>query len=73
MEHLRKSGEVLVKYQLEKKIASAREDSQKAKEKKIQADSYREQIYKSFRINQLLEPNGVTKGSKCTQPTMLCH
>jgi hypothetical protein len=59
MEHLRKSGELLAKYQLEKQIAASREDFQRAKEKKVQMDTYRESLYKSFRIKELLEPNGV--------------
>lgn len=58
---MRKSGEVLAKYQLEKQIAAAREDFQRAKEKKIQMDTYRENLYKSFRVKELLEPNGVSQ------------
>lgn len=60
MEHLRKSGELLAKYQLEKQIAANREDFEKAKEKKMQMDSLRESLYKSLRVKELLEPNGVS-------------
>lgn len=59
IEHLRKSGELLAKYQLEKQIAASREDFQRAKEKKTQMDTYRDNLYKTLRIKQLLEPNGV--------------
>lgn len=59
MEHLRKSGELLAKYQLEKQIAASREDFEKAKEKKLQMDGLRENMYKSLRVKELLEPNGV--------------
>ncbi|ODN01716.1 hypothetical protein Ocin01_04967, partial [Orchesella cincta] len=58
IEHLRKSGELLAKYQLEKQIAASREDFQRAKEKKTQMDTYRDNLYKTLRIKQLLEPNG---------------
>jgi hypothetical protein len=50
----------LAKYQLEKQIAASREDFEKAKEKKIQMDSLRESLYKSLRVKELLEPNGVS-------------
>jgi len=59
MEQLKKCGELLAKYQLEKQIAASREDFEKAKEKKIQADSYRSNMYKALRVNDLMEPNGV--------------
>ncbi|CAG7733102.1 unnamed protein product, partial [Allacma fusca] len=58
MELLRKSGEMLAKYQLEKQIAANREDFQRAKEKKVQMDTYRENLYKTLRVKELLEPNG---------------
>ncbi len=50
----------MAKYQLEKQIAASREDFEKAKEKKIQMDSLRESLYKSLRVKELLEPNGVS-------------
>ncbi|CAL8070597.1 unnamed protein product [Orchesella dallaii] len=58
IEHLRKAGELLAKYQLEKQIAASREDFQRAKEKKTQMDTYRDNLYKTLRVKQLLEPNG---------------
>jgi len=59
MENFRKSGELLAKYQLEKQIAASREDFQRAKEKKIQMDTFRDNLYRSLRVKELLEPNGV--------------
>lgn len=59
IEHLRKSGELLAKYQLEKQIAASREDFQRAKEKKNQMDTFRDNLYRSLRVKELLEPNGV--------------
>lgn len=61
MEQLRKSGELLAKYQLEKQIAASREDFERAKEKKMQMESLRESLYKTLRVKELLEPNGVSQ------------
>ncbi|XP_051160531.1 centrosomal protein of 104 kDa [Leptopilina boulardi] len=58
MENLRKAGERLGKYELEKKYAIALEDYDKAKAKKAQAQKYRQQVYESLEIEDLLEVNG---------------
>ncbi|XP_024891189.1 centrosomal protein of 104 kDa isoform X1 [Temnothorax curvispinosus] len=58
MENLRKAGERLGKYELEKKYAIALEDYDKAKAKKAQAQQYRQQVYQSLEIHNLLEING---------------
>ncbi|XP_063975580.1 centrosomal protein of 104 kDa isoform X1 [Diachasmimorpha longicaudata] len=58
MEILRKAGERLGKYELEKKYAIALEDYDKAKAKKAQAQQYREQVYQSLEVEDLLELNG---------------
>lgn len=59
MENLRKAGERLGKYELEKKYAIALEDYDKAKAKKAQAQQYRQQVYQSLEVQDLLEPHGV--------------
>ena len=59
MENLRKAGERLGKYELEKKYAIALEDYDKAKAKKAQAQKYRQQVYESLEVEDLLEVNGV--------------
>lgn len=61
MENLRKAGERLGKYELEKKYAIALEDYDKAKAKKAQAQQYRQQVYQSLEIYNLLEVHGVSK------------
>ncbi|KAL6434985.1 hypothetical protein ACFW04_005258 [Cataglyphis niger] len=61
MENLRKAGERLGKYELEKKYAIALEDYDKAKAKKAQAQQYRQQVYQSLEIYNLLEVHGVEK------------
>ncbi|XP_015118491.1 centrosomal protein of 104 kDa isoform X2 [Diachasma alloeum] len=58
MEILRKAGERLGKYELEKKYAIALEDYDKAKAKKAQAQQYRQQVYQSLEVEDLLELNG---------------
>ncbi|OAD62722.1 hypothetical protein WN48_07538, partial [Eufriesea mexicana] len=58
MENLRKAGERLGKYELEKKYAIALEDYDKAKAKKAQAQQYRQQVYQSLEVQDLLEPHG---------------
>ncbi|XP_015591563.1 centrosomal protein of 104 kDa isoform X2 [Cephus cinctus] len=58
MENLRKSGERLGKYELEKKYAIALEDYDKAKAKKAQAQLYRQQVYQSLEVEDLLEIHG---------------
>ncbi|XP_066594183.1 centrosomal protein of 104 kDa [Prorops nasuta] len=58
MENLRKAGERLGKYELEKKYAIALEDYDKAKAKKAQAQQYRQQVYQSLEVDDLLEING---------------
>lgn len=60
MENLRKAGERLGKYELEKKYAIALEDYDKAKAKKAQAQQYRQQVYQSLEVQDLLELHGVT-------------
>ena len=60
MENLRKAGERLGKYELEKKYAIALEDYDKAKAKKAQAQQYRQQVYQSLEIYNLLEVHGVS-------------
>lgn len=64
MESLRQAGERLGKYELEKKYAIALEDYDKAKAKKAQAEDFREQVYQSLRVQDLLELNGVKITSK---------
>ena len=59
MENLKKAGERLGKYELEKKYAIAREDYDKAKAKKAQAQQYRQQVYQSLEVEDLLELHGV--------------
>lgn len=61
MENLRKAGERLGKYELEKKYAIALEDYDKAKAKKAQAQQYRQQVYQSLEIYNLLEVHGVSR------------
>ncbi|XP_011351567.1 centrosomal protein of 104 kDa isoform X3 [Ooceraea biroi] len=58
MENLKKAGERLGKYELEKKYAIALEDYDKAKAKKAQAQQYRQQVYQSLEIHNLLEIHG---------------
>ncbi|KAI4498659.1 hypothetical protein M0802_006365 [Mischocyttarus mexicanus] len=58
MENLRKAGERLGKYELEKKYAIALEDYDKAKAKKSQAQQYRQQVYQSLEVEDLLEIHG---------------
>ncbi|XP_044599316.1 centrosomal protein of 104 kDa isoform X1 [Cotesia glomerata] len=58
MEILRKAGERLGKYELEKKYAIALEDYDKAKAKKAQAQHYRQEVYESLEVNDLLEVDG---------------
>ncbi|XP_076374958.1 centrosomal protein of 104 kDa isoform X1 [Megalopta genalis] len=58
MENLRKAGERLGKYELEKKYAIALEDYDKAKAKKAQAQQYRQQVYQSLEVQDLLEVHG---------------
>ncbi|XP_033225058.1 centrosomal protein of 104 kDa isoform X2 [Belonocnema kinseyi] len=58
MENLRKAGERLGKYELEKKYAIALEDYDKAKAKKAQAQHFRQQVYESLEVEDLLEANG---------------
>ncbi|XP_031367191.1 centrosomal protein of 104 kDa isoform X2 [Apis dorsata] len=58
MENLRKAGERLGKYELEKKYAIALEDYDKAKAKKAQAQQYRQQVYQSLEVQDLLELQG---------------
>lgn len=60
MEILRKAGERLGKYELEKKYAIALEDYDKAKAKKAQAQQYRQEVYDSLDVNDLLEIDGVS-------------
>lgn len=60
MENLRKAGERLGKYELEKKYAIALEDYDKAKAKKAQAQQYRQQVYQALEIHNLLEVHGVS-------------
>ncbi|KAG8037489.1 hypothetical protein G9C98_005699 [Cotesia typhae] len=55
-----KAGERLGKYELEKKYAIALEDYDKAKAKKAQAQHYRQEVYESLEINDLLEVDGVS-------------
>lgn len=59
MEILKKAGERLGKYELEKKYAIALEDYDKAKAKKAQAQQYRQEVYQSLEVDDLLEINGV--------------
>lgn len=61
MENLRKAGERLGKYELEKKYAIALEDYDKAKAKKAQAQQYRQQVYQSLEIYNLLEVQGAVE------------
>lgn len=58
MEILRKAGERLGKYELEKKYAIALEDYDRAKAKKSQAQQYRKEVYDSLGVDDLLEING---------------
>lgn len=58
MENLRKAGERLGKYELEKKYAIALEDYDRAKAKKAQAQKYRQQVYETLEVEDLLEVNG---------------
>ncbi|XP_012271377.1 centrosomal protein of 104 kDa [Orussus abietinus] len=58
MENLRKAGERLGKYELEKKYAIALEDYDKAKAKKAQAQQYRQQVYQTLEVEDLLELHG---------------
>lgn len=60
MENLRKAGERLGKYELEKKYAIALEDYDKAKAKKAQAQQYRQHVYQSLEVYNLLEIQGVS-------------
>ncbi|KAK8375066.1 hypothetical protein O3P69_010988 [Scylla paramamosain] len=56
---LRAAGERLGKYEIEKKHAIQQEHYERAKEKKEQAEKYREEIYKDLDIETLLEKKGV--------------
>lgn len=58
MEVLRRAGERLGKYELEKKYAIALEDYDRAKAKKSQAQQYRKEVYESLGVDDLLEING---------------
>ncbi|XP_063853633.1 centrosomal protein of 104 kDa-like isoform X1 [Scylla paramamosain] len=55
---LRAAGERLGKYEIEKKHAIQQEHYERAKEKKEQAEKYREEIYKDLDIETLLEKKG---------------
>ncbi|EZA61106.1 hypothetical protein X777_08318 [Ooceraea biroi] len=68
MENLKKAGERLGKYELEKKYAIALEDYDKAKAKKAQAQQYRQQVYQSLEIHNLLEIHGDEKSMLIYQP-----
>jgi hypothetical protein len=63
MEELRRAGERLGKFELEKRQAISMEHFGKAKLKKAQMDDYREQVYSFLEIPVLLELNGVS--AKC--------
>ncbi|XP_065353276.1 centrosomal protein of 104 kDa isoform X4 [Cloeon dipterum] len=58
MEELRRAGERLGKFELEKRQAISMEHFGKAKLKKAQMDDYREQVYNFLEIPVLLELNG---------------
>lgn len=57
---LREAGETLGKYEQEKRQAINLEDYDKAKTKKNQIEKYRDQVYTSLRVEQLLELDGVS-------------
>lgn len=60
MEELRRAGERLGKFELEKRQAISMEHFGKAKLKKAQMDDYREQVYNFLEVPVLLELNGVS-------------
>ncbi|XP_034949351.1 centrosomal protein of 104 kDa isoform X2 [Chelonus insularis] len=77
MEILRKAGERLGKYELEKKYAIALEDYDKAKAKKAQAQQYRQEVYESLEVEDLLELNGPLEKNNISsvdgqEPTAAC-
>ncbi|XP_050702856.1 centrosomal protein of 104 kDa-like isoform X2 [Eriocheir sinensis] len=55
---LRTAGERLGKYEIEKRHAIDTEHYTRAKEKKEQAERYREEVYRDLNIEELLEPKG---------------
>jgi len=61
MEELRRAGERLGKFELEKRQAISMEHFGKAKLKKAQMDDYREQVYNFLEIPVLLELNRVSQ------------
>lgn len=61
MVELRAAGEALAKLELEKRRAIAREDFDRAKDKKAHMDRYRSTVYACLDVDSLLEINGVCK------------
>lgn len=59
MIELRAAGEALAKLELEKRRAIAREDFDRAKDKKAHMDRYRSAVYACLDVDSLLEINGV--------------
>lgn len=70
MEELRRAGERLGKFELEKRQAISMEHFGKAKLKKAQMDDYREQVYSFLEIPVLLELNGVSAKQTQISPAL---
>ena len=60
MEELRRAGERLGKFELEKRQAIGMEHFGKAKLKKVQMDEYRTLVYAFLEVEDLLEVDGVS-------------
>lgn len=56
---LKTAGEKLGKYELEKRHAIEKEDYERARQKKMQMDEFRNKVYQAVGVDQLLEINGV--------------
>ncbi|XP_049826748.1 centrosomal protein of 104 kDa isoform X2 [Aethina tumida] len=63
---LKTAGEKLGKYELEKRHAIEKEDYERARQKKMQMDEFRNKVYQAVGVDQLLEINGIChKNDEC--------
>ncbi|CAH0552097.1 unnamed protein product [Brassicogethes aeneus] len=63
---LKTAGEKLGKYELEKRHAIEKEDYERARQKKMQMDEFRNKAYQAAEVDQLLELNGLCpKNDEC--------
>lgn len=65
-------GEKLGKFEVEKRQAVESEDYDKAKQKKLQMDEYRKQVYEQLQISQILDVSKVWQHLK-TSPFIVIY